>query len=61
MSKNKLSKFADMATYPHVVEVPGIAVDDTPFPLRGRWHQDFFHTDNPIVLKLGCGRRENTV
>ncbi len=61
MSKNKLAKFADMATYPHVVEAPGIAVDETPFPLRGRWHQEFFHNDNPIVLELGCGRGEYTV
>lgn len=61
MSKNKLAKFADMESYPHVFQVPGVAVDNTPFPLRGRWHSDFFHNDNPIVLELGCGRGEYTV
>ena len=29
--------------------------------MRGRWNQDFFHNDNPIVLELGCGRGEYTV
>lgn len=61
MGKNKLAKFADMATYPHVFEVPGVAVDDTPFALRGHWGEDFFHNDRPIVLELGCGRGEYTV
>lgn len=61
MSKNKLAKFADMATYPHVIEAPDIIHTGQPFPLRGRWHNDFFHNDRPIVLELGCGRGEYTV
>lgn len=61
MSKNKLAKFADMATYPHVIEAPDIIHIDQPFPLQGRWHNDFFHNDHPIVLELGCGRGEYTV
>ena len=61
MSKNKLSKFADMERYPHVFQAPGVATDTTPFALKGRWHEDFFHNNNPIVLELGCGRGEYTV
>lgn len=61
MGKNKLAKFADMATYPHVVEAAGLPSPDAPFSLRGRWHEDFFHNDRPIVLELGCGRGEYTV
>lgn len=61
MSKNKLSKFADMETYPHVFQAAAVAVDPTPFPLKGRWNADFFHNTNPIVLELGCGRGEYTV
>ena len=38
MSKNKLSKFAEMATYTHVVEAPFQTPDTPPHPLRGRWH-----------------------
>lgn len=61
MSKNKLSKFADMASYPHVFEAPFSALGDETFKLKGRWHEDFFGNGNPIVLELGCGRGEYTV
>lgn len=61
MGKNKLAKFADMATYPHVFEAPGVAVDEAPFEMRRQWHEKFFNNDNPIVLELGCGRGEYTV
>lgn len=56
MGKNKLEKFADMASYPHVFEYPYSAVDNVPFEMKGNWHQQFFKNDNPIVLELGCGR-----
>ena len=62
MSKGKLAKFADMASYPHVFEYPmGALVNDESFPLRGRWREEFFKNDNPIVLELGCGRGEYAV
>ena len=61
MGKGKLAKFAEMAQNPLVVECPMAAVMRDEFPLRGRWHEDFFHNDNPIVLELGCGRGEYTV
>ena len=61
MSKNKLAKFAEMATYAHVVESP-FQTPDTPYhPLRGKWHTEFFKNNNPIVLELGCGRGEYCV
>lgn len=61
MSKNKLSKFAEMATYSHVVEAPFRTPQSENHPLRGKWHTDFFHNDRPIVLELGCGRGEYCV
>lgn len=61
MSKNKLSKFADMATYPHVFEPAFGATDEGSFEMKGRWGERFFHNDHPIVLELGCGRGEYTV
>ena len=61
MSKGKLAKFAEMAENPLVVECPMAAHMQEEFPLRGRWHEDFFHNGNPIVLELGCGRGEYTV
>ncbi|MCD8072856.1 MAG: tRNA (guanosine(46)-N7)-methyltransferase TrmB, partial [Alistipes sp.] len=31
------------------------------YKLKGRWREDFFRNDNPVVLELGCGRGEYTV
>ena len=61
MGKGKLAKFAEMAENPLVVECPMAAVMQDEFPMRGRWHEDFFHNANPIILELGCGRGEYTV
>ena len=61
MGKGKLAKFADMAENPLVVECPFWKLQNEGFALKGKWHLDFFHNDNPIVLELGCGRGEYTV
>lgn len=61
MGKGKLKKFADMASFPNVVEHPYSVVDDVEFPLKGNWKGEFFKNNNPIVLELGCGRGEYTV
>ena len=61
MSKGKLAKFADMATYDNVFQYPYGSLEHADFPLRGRWHEDYFHNQNPIVLELGCGKGEYTV
>ena len=61
MSKGKLAKFADMASYPHVFEYPFSVLEDVPFEMKGNWRSGFFHNDNPVVLELGCGRGEYAV
>lgn len=61
MGKNKLKKFAEMETLPNVIQMPFGKLKAEGFPMRGNWHHDFFHNDNPIVLELGCGRGEYTV
>lgn len=61
MGKGKLEKFADMARYPHVFEYPYSVADNVTFDMKGKWSEQFFKNDNPIVLELGCGRGEYTV
>lgn len=61
MGKNKLAKFAEMETFPHVFQCSDLRNADDTFALRGRWGKDFFKNDHPIVLELGCGRGEYTV
>ena len=46
MSKNKLAKFAEMATYPHVFQPESLPSKEDIFPLKGHWHSDFFHNDH---------------
>ena len=61
MSKGKLAKFADMAQYENVFQYPYSVVEHVPFDMQGRWREDYFHNDHPIVLELGCGKGEYTV
>lgn len=60
-NKNKLAKFADMAEYPNCLQYTFEQLQETGFPLRGKWHEEYFHNQNPIVLELGCGKGEYAV
>src|SRR5690606_17668176 len=52
MGQKKLVRFAELKTFPNVLEFPeGIA---------GQWHA-FFKNTNPIVLELACGKGEYAV
>lgn len=61
MGKGKLAKFADMERYENVFQYPYSVVENIPFEMKGRWHEDYFHNDNPIVVELGCGKGEYAV
>lgn len=60
-SKNKLERFAENKTFSNLFEYSFDRIKEEGFPLKGRWKQDFFKNDNPIVLELGCGKGEYTV
>lgn len=59
MARSKLAKFAENKTFPHLFQLTFEEAQH--FPLKGKWHQDFFKNTNPIVLELGCGKGEYTV
>ena len=61
MGKGKLQKFAEMETFENVFQYPFSVIEQQPFEMTGRWHEDYFKNDNPIVLELGCGKGEYTV
>ena len=61
MGKDKLKRFAENKTFACFVEPEFEQMFRTEHPLKGNWHKDFFHNDNPIVLELGCGKGEYTV
>lgn len=62
MGKNKLAKFAELETFPHVFQVSSqTLLSGDGFEMKGKWHEDFFKNNNPIILELGCGKGEYTV
>ncbi len=61
MGKGKLAKFADMDRYENVFQYPFSVIRDGEFNMKGRWHEDYFQNDGPIVVELGCGKGEYTV
>jgi len=61
VGKNKLSKFADLATYEHVVQITYKELLAAEFRFKGKWSEAFFGNSNPIILELGCGKGEYTV
>lgn len=61
MGKNKLQKFDDMDSYPHVFQFPFSVLQEKGFRMKGKWNSDFFKNNNPIVLELGCGKGEYAV
>ena len=52
MGQKKLKRFAEIATFPNVLQYP----ED----IAGKW-SGFFGNDHPIVLELACGKGEYAV
>ncbi len=58
MGKGKLERFAEMETFPHVVQPSFEDIGETGHALKGKWGEDFFGRPIPLVLELGCGKGE---
>jgi tRNA (guanine-N7-)-methyltransferase len=52
MGQKKLKRFAEIATFDHVLEYPE--------GMPGQWH-DHFQNNHPIMLELACGKGEYSV
>jgi tRNA (guanine-N7-)-methyltransferase len=59
VGKRKLKKFADLASFNHVIEAPFRSIDQEDHELKGKWNS-FFGNNQPLVLELGCGKGEYT-
>ena len=59
--KRKLERFAEMETFPNVIQPSFEEAFRTHHPLRGNWNRDFFRCEQPLILELGCGKGEYTV
>ena len=60
-SKNKLKRFKENDTFDNVFQPTREEVVTDQFSLKGKWNQDYFKNNNPIVLELGCGKGEYSV
>jgi tRNA (guanine-N7-)-methyltransferase len=61
VGKNKLARFAENETFANLFQLTYEQITKEGFALKGKWNEDFFKNDNPIVLELGCGKGEYTV
>jgi tRNA (guanine-N7-)-methyltransferase len=61
VGKNKLARWAELEQMSFVVQPSFEEVFGQDHLLKGRWGEDFFGNDRPIVLELGCGKGEYTV
>ena len=55
MGKDKLRKFAEVATFENVIQL------DAGKEYKGKWAEKQFGNTNPVVLELACGKGEYTV
>lgn len=55
MGKDKLRKFAEIATFKNVLQLEEGKV------MRGQWAKQHFSNNHPIVLELACGKGEYAV
>lgn len=60
-SKNKLKRFAENEAFGNVIQPSREEVTSGQFSLKGKWGQDYFGNDNPMVVELGCGKGEYSV
>ena len=55
MGKDKLRKFAEIDTFPNVYQLHLGKV------MKGKWANEHFKNDHPVVLELACGKGEYSV
>ncbi len=60
MGKNKLERFAEIAEFDHVLELTDFQDDQHEKP-KGKWNEEVFENDHPIILELACGKGEYTL
>ena len=61
LGKKKLKRFRELETLKRVFQPPFEEVYHRDYSLEGRWKQEVFGNDNPLILELGCGKGEYTV
>ncbi len=61
MGKNKLARWNELTTYDNVIQPLIGDVSGKDHPVKGKWNNEIFKNENPIILELGCGKGEYTI
>jgi tRNA (guanine-N7-)-methyltransferase len=61
VGKNKLARWTELRSYKNVIEPRIGDVTGKDHPIKGRWNEEIFKNENPVVLELGCGKGEYSV
>lgn len=57
---SKLEKFAELETFKNCFSFNFTQLGQG-FSLKGKWKEEVFHNDHPLLLELGCGKGEYTI
>ena len=61
MGKDKLRRFEELSHFDRVFQPRMDEITGKEYFLKGRWKQEVFHNENPLILELGCGKGEYTI
>ncbi len=61
MGKHKLARWAELGSFSKVIQPEKEVQLGKDHPIKGRWNQDIFLNNNPLILELGCGKGEYTI
>ncbi len=60
MSKDKISRYLEVATLENVTDLSHLRPGDE-IELRGRWSQTIFGNEAPVILELACGKGDYAI
>jgi tRNA (guanine-N7-)-methyltransferase len=61
VGKNKLARWTELGSFGNVIQPTIGDVSGKDHPIKGRWKNDLFKNDYPLVLELGCGKGEYAI
>jgi tRNA (guanine-N7-)-methyltransferase len=61
LGKNKLARWNELDSFDNVIQPEIGEVAGKDHPIKGKWKEEIFRNQNPVVLELGCGKGEYTV
>jgi tRNA (guanine-N7-)-methyltransferase len=61
LGKEKLNRFKEMKSFERLFQPKFEEISGKDYYLKGKWGQEVFHNNHPIILELGCGKGEYTI